>query len=410
MLRRRIRSALYIDFENVPLPPEAIGNWLAWLEDGVFDAAGTRRRFLQKRVYWNSHAERNRELFERYGFSPILIGKYSGLKNGADIRMAMDVVETTYMRSDIDEFILLTGDSDFVPVIERLREKAKRSAIVATEHRPNIHTTYHRNADLLIPSRRLTEAAHYKREPQGYWARFLRARSAPERMAEKSPRGTPLAGAQGRQGAPAKPQVAAPAREAAEPPPPALETAAGRVAKLLTQQPRNYVSQKRVLAELDRVQSFKRQGPNAYFGTGGYKALMRELSRLEPRITVVDQPGGGTGVVFIPPLPREAPSVSSSPRPAPDQMHEETARPPVTEPPPTPPTIVNGSRHEPETPNVGLTAPPSEPATPETASGAAGNGHDADTATSADPEATRGDEHSDAHIFRVAAGSQSSRR
>jgi hypothetical protein len=163
MLRRRIRSALYIDFENVPLPPDSIANWLAWLEDGVFDSSGRKRRFLQKRVYWNSHAERHRAMFERHGIAPILIGKYSGLKNGADIRMAMDVIETTYTRSEIDEFILLTGDSDFVPVLERLRLKAKLSAIVATEHRPNIHTTYHRRADILIPSRRLTEAAQYRR-------------------------------------------------------------------------------------------------------------------------------------------------------------------------------------------------------------------------------------------------------
>ena len=300
MLRRRIRSALYIDFENVPLPPEAIGSWLAWLEDGIFDPTRKRRRFLQKRVYWNSHAERNRDLFQKHGFVPILIGKYSGLKNGADIRMAMDVVETTYTRAEIDEFILLTGDSDFVPVIERLKQKAKRSAIVATEHRPNIHTTYHRHADLLIPSRRLTEAAQYRRRRPGVVARLLDLIPGPEPQSHR-----PLAGdadtvATSR---PADSRTAQmPAQNAgASDPPPILETAARRIAKLLTQQPRNYVSQKRVLAELGRVQSFKRQGPSAYFGTGSYKALMRELARLEPRITVVDQPGGGTGVVYIPP-------------------------------------------------------------------------------------------------------------
>ncbi|MGE3916864.1 MAG: NYN domain-containing protein, partial [Hyphomicrobiaceae bacterium] len=138
MLRWRIRSALYIDFENVPLPPDAIANWLAWLEDGAFEASGHRRHFLQKRVYWNSHAERNRELFQRHGFSAVLVGKFAGLKNGADIRMAMDVVETTYTRAEIDEVILLTGDSDFVPELERQNHTAKRSAIVVTEHRPTI--------------------------------------------------------------------------------------------------------------------------------------------------------------------------------------------------------------------------------------------------------------------------------
>ena len=303
MLRWRIRSALYIDFENVPLPPDAIASWLAWLEDAAFDAAGRRRRFLQKRVYWNSHAERNRELFQRHGFVPILVGKFAGLKNGADIRMAMDVVEATYTRSEIDEYILLTGDSDFVPVLERLRHKAKRSAIVATEHRPNIHTTYQLNADILIPSRRLTEAAQYRRPRPGLFARMF---TRPTPAATRPGRPPPIPAASPAP-TPARPtSPARPVRVALDVPSPAdptpiIETAAKRVAKLLAQQPRNYVSQKRVLAELDRLQGFKRQGPTAYLGTGGYKSLMKELAVREPRITVVDQPGGGTGIVFIPP-------------------------------------------------------------------------------------------------------------
>ncbi len=109
MLRWPVKSALYIDFENVPMAPDAIGGWLAWLEDGCFEPLGRRRRFVQKRVYWNSHAERHRKTFEAQGFSVALVGKYSGLKNGADIRMAMDIVEATYARSEIDEYILLDG-------------------------------------------------------------------------------------------------------------------------------------------------------------------------------------------------------------------------------------------------------------------------------------------------------------
>ena len=306
MLRSRIRSALYIDFENVPLPPDAIANWLAWLEDGAFEPSRRRRRFVQKLVYWNSHAERNRELFQKHGFVPILVGKFSGLKNGADIRMAMDVVEATYTRSEIQEFILLTGDSDFVPVLERLKHKSKRSAIVATEHRPNIHTTYLLNADILIPSRRLSEAAQYRRPTRGLLDRLLMRRPLPpvSPRPAAAPSATTVA-----QASPKPATVPRPARPApvstpnASDPTPPIEAAAKRVAKLLTQQPRNYVAQKRVLAELDRVQGFKRQGPTAFLGLGSYRALMTELARIEPRITVIEQPGGGTGVVFVPPPP-----------------------------------------------------------------------------------------------------------
>ena len=297
--------------ENVPLPPDAIANWLAWLEDGAFEPSRRRRRFLQKRVYWNSHAERNRELFQRHGFVPILVGKFSGLKNGADIRMAMDVVEATYTRSEIQEFILLTGDSDFVPVLERLRHKSKRSAIVATEHRPNIHTTYQLNADVLIPSRRLAEAAQYRRPSRGILDRILMhgrpAPSSPRAVTAPAVAGATATAKASPTARPSRPPP--PAQPAAADPTSVIETAARRVARLLVQQPRNYVAQKRVLAELDKIQGFKRQGPAAFLSLGSYKALMRELARLEPRITVVEQPGGGTGVVFVPPasaIPGEA--------------------------------------------------------------------------------------------------------
>lgn len=352
MRRWPVRSALYIDFENVPLPPEAIANWLAWLEDGVFEPSGRRRRFLQKRVYWNSHAERHRALFEDHGFVPILIGKFSGLKNGADIRMAMDIVETTYTRFEIDEYILLTGDSDFVPVLDRLREKAKRSAIVATEHRPNIHTTYQLHADVLIASRRLTtEAAHYKRVRRSFFARLLGRPTSPLPPAPKTngafaeakaakalpqppkPTGKPLLGTSAGPAADSQNDV------------PALDAALGRVVKLLSQQPRNYMAQRRVLAELDKVQGFRRQGAGAYLGYGSYRTLMRELAGRDARISVVEQPGGGTGVVFIPPDP-PAPEMPAKPEPpavevaaiAPKTVNGASAAPKQpTEPPPIPP-------------------------------------------------------------------------
>ena len=367
MLRRRIRSALYIDFENVPLPPDAIANWLAWLEDGAFEPGSRPRRFLQKRVYWNSHAERNRDLFQRYGFLPILVGKFAGLKNGADIRMAMDVVETTYTRAEIDEFILLTGDSDFVPVLERLRDKAKTSAIVVTEHRPNIHTTYQLNADVLIPSRRLAEAAQYRRPRQGLLGRLLR-RSPQYQSPPKAKTSAPATGPSKATRVPQSGASAATTTQIPSEPTPVIEIAARRVAKLLVQQPRNYVAQKRVLAELERVQGFRRQGPTAYFGAGSYRAMMKELARLDNRISVVEQPGGGTGVVFIPPVPnpdaakppaapaatakpREVAAVAGKPAPGPDDG-------PAATPPEAPPA----SSTEVAPSNTFARAPEEEPA------------------------------------------------
>ena len=71
MLSRRIRSALFIDFENISsyCPADKIDAWVGWLEEGEFDENGRRRRLVQKRIYLNAshgkyHAPFNDKRFE----------------------------------------------------------------------------------------------------------------------------------------------------------------------------------------------------------------------------------------------------------------------------------------------------------------------------------------------------------
>ena len=99
MLGWPIPSAVFIDYENVAyrVLPGTIANWVAWLERGEFDASRKRRKFLLKRIYWNSSANHLREKFEHHDFQPIVCEKFTGLKNGADIKMAIDVIEATWM-------------------------------------------------------------------------------------------------------------------------------------------------------------------------------------------------------------------------------------------------------------------------------------------------------------------------
>lgn len=172
----RLESALFIDFENLPLGPDFLPNWLAWLEDGRFHH-GRRRRLALKRVYWNSTGEKYRERYEAAGFDVVLCEKFANRKNGADIRMAVDIVETIHTMPRVQEFILVTVDSDFVPVLQRLQSRGKRSVVLVDEERPDHHTICRRHADVLIPVRRLAEARQYRREP-GRLPRLLRAIAA----------------------------------------------------------------------------------------------------------------------------------------------------------------------------------------------------------------------------------------
>src|SRR3546814_7665119 len=46
-------------------------------------------------------------------------------KNSADIRMVVDALDLCYTKEHIDTFVIVSGDSDFSPLVSKLRENAK---------------------------------------------------------------------------------------------------------------------------------------------------------------------------------------------------------------------------------------------------------------------------------------------
>src|SRR5262245_42342736 len=117
MFGRKIKSALFIDYENVTnlCPPNRIGNWLEWIEEGEFDADNKRRRQLvRKNVYWGSKDNQHADTFELHNFKITLCEKFHMLKNGADITIALDVMETILADPKVEEFIILAKDTDYV--------------------------------------------------------------------------------------------------------------------------------------------------------------------------------------------------------------------------------------------------------------------------------------------------------
>ncbi len=285
-MTRAVRSAIFLDFENVALAPDAIANWLAWLEDGRF-ADGRRRRFDVKRIYWNSAAEKHRERYEAHRFDVVLCEKFSSMKNGADIRMAMDIVEVMHRSRKLEEFILVTTDSDFVPVLQRLGENQRRTAIVVNESRPEIHTIYRQHADILIPQRLLIDARGYVRPKHGLgaWVRQLFSRTP------KPARAAKVASQIGDQK-----KVMSPPTVAAD----VMTTAVDRVIKVISPTPKKFTAQSKIVESLSTIPGFANQGKSSYFGKGSYKSLMRDLAKLDRRVHVVDQVGGGIGVKYEP--------------------------------------------------------------------------------------------------------------
>jgi uncharacterized protein (TIGR00288 family) len=122
-----VNMALFCDFENV-----AIGVRDAKYER--FDIRPVLERLLLKgsivvkKAYcdWDRYKGFKASMHEA-SFELIEIPhvRQSG-KNSADIRLVVDALDLCYTKSHVDTFVIISGDSDFSPLVSKLRENAKK--------------------------------------------------------------------------------------------------------------------------------------------------------------------------------------------------------------------------------------------------------------------------------------------
>ena len=130
------RIALFLDYENLAIGArEALGRGEFDFRP-IADALAERGRVVVRRAYadW-SNFEADRRMLTRHQIELIEIPQRMGLvrKNAADIKMAVDAVELCFERDYITTFVLGTGDSDFTPLVHKLRELNRRVIGVGIE-------------------------------------------------------------------------------------------------------------------------------------------------------------------------------------------------------------------------------------------------------------------------------------
>ncbi len=121
------RLALYIDFENVAIGARDIG--YVFDVAPLLDALAERGRTVVRRAYadWNLFKEYRRNLVDsNIELTEIPQRSDSVRKNAADILMAVDAMEMAFTRDFVSTFVIVSGDSDFTPLVNRLRELNKR--------------------------------------------------------------------------------------------------------------------------------------------------------------------------------------------------------------------------------------------------------------------------------------------
>ncbi len=158
----QIHSALFIDYDNVrteldrydPAVAARFSNktllWLAALEKELQLPDGSEsRRIVSRRCYASPHMiDGYRRNFTQTGFEVVDCPPLTmHLKNSADIYIVMDVVDYLQRYPHIDEYIILSADADFVPVLNRLRKELKKTAIFTSY---NTTSAYRNCADRTI--------------------------------------------------------------------------------------------------------------------------------------------------------------------------------------------------------------------------------------------------------------------
>lgn len=285
----RVKSVLLVDFDNIygatsEEVVSGLSNWLLWLEDGAFSAKNRRRRFIEKRVYWNLQFDKYRPDFERAGFSAfncraLAKRKISAGKSSADIVLTMDAIEIALVNEEVEEFVILTTDSDFVPVVNRVQAGELRVVTCGKETDPT-YDLFNQYADAVVHVAALKKAFSYERAKR----KWYRLRSPPPEIAPLTllkERRSPLMG-----------RVRAALATAEAPkdgPPPEVLRAVAIIKELGERMPDQPLSKTRIVRSFSVIQEFSptyHAGLRPWFGHKNFAAMMRRLSQIQPAIEV----------------------------------------------------------------------------------------------------------------------------
>ena len=118
--------ALFCDFENIALGVRD-ANYARFEINEVLERLLVKGNIVVKKAYcdWDRYKDFKADMHEA-SFELIEIPhvRQSG-KNSADIRMVVDALDLCYTKSHVDTFVIISGDSDFSPLVSKLRENNK---------------------------------------------------------------------------------------------------------------------------------------------------------------------------------------------------------------------------------------------------------------------------------------------
>jgi uncharacterized LabA/DUF88 family protein len=127
----RLKIAVFIDFDNIEIGVKSTLN-RHFDVSTVLEAIKERGEVVTKIAYgdWKRAGEHSRSMTQQAiqmvqrNLTP------GGDKNGADINLALDALEMAFTRNHINAFVIVGGDSDFIALVEKLKQYDKKVMVV----------------------------------------------------------------------------------------------------------------------------------------------------------------------------------------------------------------------------------------------------------------------------------------
>ena len=119
--------AVFWDLENVNLKTDEIDKFLEFLQTQIKE----NDTIVYSVVYftWLNKSRAFAEKLAMHNFKLLYIPKNSN-KNNLDMQLASDLSETLYFFPNISKYILIAGDSDYIPVIKLIQKFGKKVTII----------------------------------------------------------------------------------------------------------------------------------------------------------------------------------------------------------------------------------------------------------------------------------------
>src|SRR3954467_3447765 len=131
MIEDRLKIAVFIDFDNIEIGVKSTLN--RHFDIGaVLEAIKEKGEVVTKIAYgdWKRAGEHSRSMTQhaiqmvQRNLTP------GGDKNGADINLDLDALEMAFTRNHINAFVIVGGDSDFIALVEKLKQYDKKVMVV----------------------------------------------------------------------------------------------------------------------------------------------------------------------------------------------------------------------------------------------------------------------------------------